>query len=294
MDPTFARSTSIANTIEGMLSHFSMAAMDSLLSFQAESGIRGDIVELGVFRGKSAAILAARLSDDEQLLLYDIANYFDRESLAKLDANLAFNVVSTADLSTKDFRNRKHSVRFCHIDASHMFVPTMHEMSLADFMLSENGILCLDDYTNLNYSQILAATFKYLFTKKTDLKIFLVTDEKAYLCRRSNLRLYSGFVLDHICGRMAERGADKTMIARTDDTPSYGAFYLRVRGDAETGVFYGPELYHQFYQIRDHYSLASRIVALHKAIARAPVARKIARVFGGRARRIDVPGNGKR
>ncbi len=42
-----------------MLSKFSIAALDALLAFQAERGIRGDMVELGVFRGKSAAVLAS-------------------------------------------------------------------------------------------------------------------------------------------------------------------------------------------------------------------------------------------
>ncbi len=60
-------------------------------------------------------------------------------------------------------------------------------------MLSPDGILCLDDYTNLNYSQILAATFKYLFTRRTDLAIFLVTNEKAYLCRRRQFALSADF-----------------------------------------------------------------------------------------------------
>ncbi len=271
MNSIFAQSKAISDPIEGMLSSFSMAAMDSILAFQADRRIGGDMVELGVLRGKSAAILAGRLSGSEKLRLYDIADYFDRPALAKTGANLSFNIASTLDLRKRDFRDNKRAIRFCHIDASHMFEPTMHELALADYMLAEDGVLCLDDYTNLNYSQILAATFKYLFTKRTDLTMFMVTDEKAYLCRRSKFPLYAGFVLDSILAQMAERGQSNLGIARTDDTPSYGAFYLRPKAQGETEDYYGVELYRDFYRIRDHRA--------PRAVARQ-VARKIVTGLG--------------
>jgi hypothetical protein len=119
-------------------------------------------------------------------------------------------------------------------------------------MLASNGILCLDDFTNLDYSQILAATYKYLFTAETDLKIFMVTSEKAYLCRQPAFQLYAGAVLDSMIARMVERGISQVCIARTDDTPSYGAFNLRPKRQGETDDFYGADLYRHFYQIRDH------------------------------------------
>jgi len=247
-DQVFANSSEITNSIEGMLSK--LAALDALLAFQAERGIRGDMVELGVFRGKSAAVLASRLSPAETLHLLDIADYFDRPALGRTGAKLSFNIASTLSLSKRRFPKR--AIRFCHIDASHMFEPTLHEMALADFMLSPDRILCLDDYTNLNYSQILAATFKYLFTRRTDLAIFLVTNEKAYLCRRRQFALYADFVLRSMLAQMKDRGLGNLCIARTDDTPSYGAFYLRPKLASETDDFYGTEIYGQFYRIDDH------------------------------------------
>jgi len=272
MNHDFSKTKEISDSIEGMLSPFSMAAMDSLLTFQADLHIDGDMVELGVFRGKSAAILAGRLAGNEGLHLYDIADYFDRSALGKTGANLSFHIGSTLDLRTGDFRDRKRAIRFCHVDASHMFEPTLHEMALADYMLAEDGILCLDDYTNLNYSQILAATFKYLFTRRTDLTMFMVTDEKAYLCRRKMFPKYAGFVLNSMIKSMAERGIDNACIARTDDTPSYGAFYLRSKQDGESDDYYGAELYRHFYQINDHHTpigLAKRLTRkLRRALPR--------------------------
>jgi len=272
MGEIFEKSKIIADLIEGMLSPFSMAVMDSLLAFQRERGTTGDMLEMGVYHGKSAAILAGRLSPAERLHLYDIANYFDRDALAKTGARISFNVSDTRHLKKRHFRDLKRAVRFCHVDASHMFEPTMHEMAIADFLLSDEGILCLDDYTNLNYSQILAAAFKYLFTKRTNLVMFLVTDEKAYLCRRSSFPRYARFVLDDIIKQMDERGVRGTCLARTDDTPEYGAFYLRNKNPNEADDFYGGETYRHFYQIRDHSSPRSRVKkTVRKVLARLPV-----------------------
>jgi hypothetical protein len=266
VDAVFAKSKAIADTIEGMLSLFSMAAMDSLLALQAERKTRGDMVEMGVYRGKSAAILSGRLSEGEALHLYDVADYFDRDALGRTGAELLFNIENTLDLSKSHFRDRRSRVRFCHVDASQMFEPTLHEMELADYMLSEDGILCLDDYTNLNYSQILAATFKYLFTRRTDLTIFMVTDEKAYLCRRKCFPVYSGFVLNSILSQMDERGVGDACIARTDDTPSYGAFYLRTKNEGEIDNFYGAGIYGDFYLIRAHSTLAGPTAAAKRVV----------------------------
>jgi hypothetical protein len=248
VDQYFSESKTIAESVEGMLSPFSMAVMDSVLAFQAERGIKGDIVELGVYRGKSATILARRISTGERLHLYDIADYFDRAALKKTETPMIFNIADTVNLSRRDFRRCKGNVRFCHIDASHRFESTMHEIALADYTLSADGILCLDDYTNLNYSQILAATFKYLFTRRTDLTMFLVTDEKAYLCRRSKFSIHADFVLKSIISKMAIRGVPDTCIARTDNTPSYRAFYLRKKSEDDLSDFYGLDIYRPFYE----------------------------------------------
>jgi hypothetical protein len=279
VDPVFVKSKSVAETISGMLSPFSMAAMDSLLAFQQEQGIKGSAIEMGVYHGKSAALLLGRLSATETLHLYGIADYLDREALARSGTNFTFRQDSTMDLSIRDFKDHRRAIRFCNIDASHMFEPTFHEMRLADYVLSEDGILCLDDYTNLNYSQILAATFKYLFTTNTDLRMFVVTNEKAYLCRRSRFGLYGRFVLGSIQAQMAKRGIDDTVIARTDDTPSYGAFYLRPREHGEVGNHYGAELYHQFYQIRD-YPLAGVPSAIRSRLRKVGIVRALAAKAG--------------
>jgi hypothetical protein len=248
MDDHFEGSRKLAEDIEGMMSPFSMAVMDSLLAFQALRGITGDVLEMGVYRGKSAAVLGRRMAEDETLHLIDIADYFDRPKLERTGANIRYTQVDTKKLSRWNLRKQRRSIRFCHIDASHMFVPTVHEIEIADYVLAADGILSLDDFANLDYSQMLAAIYKYLFTRSTNLTMFLVTVEKAYLCRKAAFPMYARFVLDEIRAETARRGVDHPVLARTDVSSNYRAFHLRERATGETDDIYGRSLYGQFYR----------------------------------------------
>jgi hypothetical protein len=118
---------------------------------------------------------------------------------------------------------------------------------MADELLADDGIIAMDDFANLHYSQNIAAIFKYLFTTKTDLTIFLTTDEKAYLCRRSVLPKYASFVLDRMLAEVESRGVT-SCLARSDTDPEYRAFYLRPRDPGDDSCFYGLAIYRGLYQ----------------------------------------------
>ena len=245
----FAVAKASAYGIEGMLSDFSMAAMDSLLGLQDAAGTAGHIVEFGVFKGRSAAILAHRARAGERFLLCDIATYLEKDKIAAIAPQMEFVLGSS-----EDFRSRfaqydaiRRKCRFVHVDSSHAYRTTINELSMCEELLADDGIAVLDDFTNLNYSQILAATYKYLYTTKTDLVVFMVTDEKAYICRKGAFDYYARFVLRESLKAMAARGLDNVCLSRTDRDPEYRAIYLRYHLPGETGPFYGEQIYGHHY-----------------------------------------------
>jgi len=247
----FQAAKAAAQKIEGMFSDFSMAAIDSLLALQREIKTTGDMLEMGVFHGRSAALIGNRLGAGETLFLVDREDFLDRQAIAPFGSASQFILCPTEKLrvALPDFEGKKRSFRFIHIDAGHAYRPTINEFSIADELLSSNGIIALDDFTNLNYSQNMAAMFKYLFTASTDLTPFLVTDEKAYLCRRPQHAKYLKWLLDNIIPEMAAREIPDCILARSDSDPEYDAFYLRGRNPGETGNFYGIEMFKRFYRL---------------------------------------------
>ena len=248
-EPRFSKCVRDADSIEGMLSKFSIAVMDMMLSLQAQWLVPGQLVEFGVYRGRSAAVLANHARTGERLVLVDPVDLIEHAKLRSIYPPTEV-VIATADDFPRvmpGYRSLVGNCRVVHIDASHQFEPTQRELAIADKLLADDGLIILDDYTNLNYSQNIAAIFKYLFTRPTNLTPVLVTEEKAYLCRRAAFERYARFLIEHAGEEMAARGID-ACLARTDLTPEYGAFFLRARMPGETGPFYGFEIYKEYYR----------------------------------------------
>lgn len=237
-----------SSQIEGMLSEFSMAAMDSLLQLQADHSVGGHSVEFGVYRGRSLAVLAHHAQPGEILLGVDVAEYIDRPPLLAIAPQLQFFQSSseTFKKSYNRYRDLKHQTKVVHVNSSHFFNTTLTELEMSEELIGPRGIVILDDFTNLDYSQILAATFKYLFTRRSDLSVFLVTSEKAYLCRKSDFDFFGAFVLNGLVNAMAERGQPNICASRTDMNSEYRAFCLRARLPGEQDTVYGRELYQQY------------------------------------------------
>jgi predicted O-methyltransferase YrrM len=246
----FLLARTAAHAIEGMFSDFSMAIIDSLLSFQTESRIAGNLLEFGIFRGRSAALIGRHLGARDRLVLVDVHDQLDRSAIAPFRESVDFVVTSTETVK-KDYPQYcapPSAFRFIHIDASHAYRATFNELQLADELLAPGGIIALDDFTNLDYSQNMAAIFRYLYSTPTALKLFLVTDEKAYLCRESDLVGYVSFVLDRLIAEMGSRDIPDCVLARTDNDPDYRAFYARARSPGEEGHFYGLDIYRNYYR----------------------------------------------
>lgn len=239
-----------AAATEGMLSEFSMAVMDSLLALQAELGIAGHILEFGVFKGRSAMLLAHRARPAERLILVDIERYLDRKRLADIFPAFEFVQSASEEFPRKfaDYRALARTCRFIHVDSSHGFRTTLAELAMAETLLADRGIAVLDDFTNLNYSQMIAATYKHLYSGNSDLAMFLVTEEKGYLCRKQDFSLYAGYVLHEMLDDMQARGQADVCLARTDSDPEYRAIHLRPHLPGESGRYYGESIYGHFYR----------------------------------------------
>lgn len=247
----FAATARAANAVEGMFTPMAMSVIDSLLSFQGEAGITGNFLEFGVFRGRSAVLMGRHLGGQERLVLVDIADYLDRDALAPFRDQIDFILTPTENFRAcyPAYGRNAHTFRFIHIDASHAYRATFHELEMADQLLTkQGGIIALDDFANLNYSQNISAIFKYLHTTQTDLTMFLVTDEKAYLCRRRDRGFFAAFVLDRLLAEMEARDIPDRVLSRTETDIDHNTFYVRDRLPKELGNYYAISVYEDSYR----------------------------------------------
>ncbi len=132
-----------------------------------EENIAGDIAELGVFRGNSAAILAhyARISG-RKLLLFDTFEGFDRRDLVGRDKSRAVSFANTSldvvrdvvgDEAVQFVQGRfpesippdLETSRFClvHIDCD-LYEPSKAGLEFFYPRLSPGGLMIVHDYAN--------------------------------------------------------------------------------------------------------------------------------------------------
>jgi hypothetical protein len=135
------------------------------LSRQESAGVRGDLLEIGVFMGKSAIFLGRHLQDGERFTVCDLF-----EGDAPDDANRAESTKSYSALTRQKFEENylsfhtelprvlqgpssvvpgevaSRSSRFVHVDGSHLYEHVYGDIGAAEDILLPGGIVVLDDF----------------------------------------------------------------------------------------------------------------------------------------------------
>ncbi|WP_411148274.1 class I SAM-dependent methyltransferase [Streptomyces sp. A30] len=135
------------------------------LDRQKTYGLRGDLLELGVYMGKNAILLGQHLGRDEEFTVCDLF-----ESKAPDGHNRAETTKSYAALTRQAFERNylsfhdtlprviqgptsvistevpAGSCRFVHVDASHLYEHVYGDIGAAHDILLPEGIVVLDDF----------------------------------------------------------------------------------------------------------------------------------------------------
>jgi len=228
--------SALVSRIDGMLSPFSAALIDALSRFQSESHITGNALEFGSYKGKTAMVLGLNLTPDERLFLIDSVDYLERDIFVENEVRFEFFCERSGDIRPRKFNN----LRLIHCDTSHTFADTRKELELSRKMLGKYGVIVVDDFTNLHYPGVLPAVYEFLLSR-TDFSLFMVTNEKAYICKSRQIELYQTFVSTKLQDDMEKRGI-RIVMARTDTSHYSKATYVRpALGDEPT--IYAKEMY---------------------------------------------------
>ena len=158
---------------------------------------QGDLVELGVYLGKSAALIGRYQGADETFTVCDL---FGLEPDS--DANRRENAKSYPHLTRPAFERNylslfdqlpaivqdyssaivdhvaAGSVRFLHVDASHHYEHVVVDIESAAKLLRPDGIVVFDDYRSDHTPGVSAAVWEAVFTK--GLQPICLTQQKLY------------------------------------------------------------------------------------------------------------------
>ncbi len=156
------------------------------------NNIKGNLLEIGTFQGKSA-ILLGLLANSEKVGLCDIfRTQKDKEAVIK-HINVFFKDQefikiyhkSSNDLSDSELNN----CRLFHIDGDHSYEQAYKDLKLASKSIIEQGIIIVDDFFNIDHPGVTEAVSKILTEDKT-LSPLLIGFSKLLICKAEYYEWY--------------------------------------------------------------------------------------------------------
>lgn len=176
---TLARCRAASDVLPGWFNPEDLELFVRILDGQRRAGVTGDLLEIGVFQGKSAVVLGFFADASDRVQVCDTFGA-DPDLSAQ---NLAENERWYGGLSEQSFLDgytRVHatlptvhavrstalagliapsSVRFAHIDGSHTHDVVARDIALVATLMTDDGVVVIDDYRSAHTPGVAAAAW---------------------------------------------------------------------------------------------------------------------------------------
>lgn len=186
------------DSIQGWFYPEDVRLFQALNVLQGQDGVTGDLLEIGVYHGKSSILLGYFPREDEHLVVCDLF-----EQSARTVANQAEAQCWYSSLSRELFENNylhfhdrlpvivkcpsthlmkvgklSRTFRFIHIDGSHLYAIVKRDIRTAKALLRDSGIVAIDDYRSIHTPGVAAAAWEEI--ARGELIPFCLTPQKMY------------------------------------------------------------------------------------------------------------------
>jgi hypothetical protein len=182
--------------LNGFLHPIDTMVFTAILDYQNRKGWLGGIAEIGVFYGRSLALMVKYLKPGEKAYgadLFDIDEHpgADSDQLLYVKKHLGVDKSNdavilkkgnSANLKPADITQAIGKVRFFSIDGGHELPDILHDGMLAMESLTDEGVIAYDDFFNPQYPDLTVGVLD-LLRKHTDFVSFCSTNNKLYVCK---------------------------------------------------------------------------------------------------------------
>ena len=193
--------------VEGWFFPGDVALFQILASIQQHNLIKGDLCELGVYKGKSLILLNCLRSSDQHLFAFDLfpfdtleetkknlVKWSGPEKVGSVDYVIGKSTEHTSSSLRKHFKNR---LRFLHIDAGHEYHEVLQSLYAFAPHLSDVGVIAMDDYQDREFPGIESAVHAFSRSKEPRRFVpFLSGSNKIYLCLDKMANFYQKQLLN--------------------------------------------------------------------------------------------------
>jgi hypothetical protein len=188
----------------------------------------GDYLEIGVLHGKSASVLAGfgNAYGNSLTIVDPRIEPATRTTLDAISPRVDYIEIISERLPQSEFYAKgARSMAFAHIDGMHRFSAVISDLRVCEHLLADFGIISVDDFHTDLFPQIPAAVYKYLYSGISDLCIFLVGLNKAYLCRNIAKKYFMQISRVGLLPALESMGQKLTLV-KTDRNDSFDAFAI--------------------------------------------------------------------
>lgn len=167
---------------------------------QRESGVKGDLLEIGAYQGKSAVLLGYFVRRGERLVVCDLFDspppslsnakerkgYYDdvsRETFERTFLRFHERLPEVVQCSSTELPERadlRRSFRLIHVDGSHLYEIVRKDIATARALIIEDGVIVFDDYRTLHTPGVAAALWEAVAAG--DLRPICISMQKMYTC----------------------------------------------------------------------------------------------------------------
>ncbi|MFE6404684.1 class I SAM-dependent methyltransferase [Streptomyces alboflavus] len=183
--------------VPGWFPNLDQMLFDWLLTRQESRGVRGDLLEIGVYMGKSAIFLGHHLVDGEGYTVCDLFEDEAPDGANKAESDKSYptltkqaferNYLSFHDALPRVLRGPSSvvpdevtpkSCRFVHVDASHLYEHVQGDIGAARDTLLPEGIVVLDDFRSEHTPGVSIAAWEAVLNR--GLKPICLSTQKLY------------------------------------------------------------------------------------------------------------------
>lgn len=193
--------------VEGWLDPDSAEIIAALGDIQRASGYQGAVGEIGIHHGKLFILLLVLAATDESAFAIDVfeqqhlnvdgSGYGDKEKFlanvrrwAGNEHKVSIIARSSFDVRREDIINRCGEVRLASIDGGHTKECVLNDLHLVESVLTERGVVIIDDYFSSHWPDVSAGVAEYLLDPKRKLLPFATSQNKIYVTEQGNSAFY--------------------------------------------------------------------------------------------------------
>lgn len=228
-----------ALAIEGMTTEAGLAIMDIFLQKSLQFCPDGLCFEFGTYKGRTAALIASRLSTENWFHMLESQDYLEFDKIKAISDNVTWHKMKSEAFCTDELKplTAQKRIAYSHHDASHFFDNVHTELSNLFSHVDPNGIMVLDDF-NDSYSQVRAAYYHLRYTTDFPFELLIIGFNKAILVHEDKFDYWEQLVLDQLLEELSSYSLS-CQLCRSDVNQHSRNFFVRTKSDPTAPDLYG-------------------------------------------------------